>query len=712
MSRTPAWTLPVLSVPTVVSLLLAATPGQAEGLSADGLNEVVITALPIRNTALETAQPVLVVDGEDLVRQRALSLGETLANQPGVSESAFGPIASRPILRGQGGLRVQTYQDLGDTLDVGALSDDHAVTLDPLLAERVEIIRGPAALMFGNSAAAGAVNVVTRRLPSSVQDERIRGSIEARADDASGAKIFGGELGVAVGSGWQLHLDAFSADSDSIDIPGFAWSDALRQELAAEGEPVDESRDRLPNSDGQSEGGSIGLAWVGDQARLGFSLSRHDMNYGLPGPGEEEGEPSDIRLDLGQDRLDLEGEWRFTRGPFDLLRLRGTRNDYEHLELEGDEIGTRYAQVGDEWRLALEHGGNADSRWRGTLGLQWRRVDFDAEGEEAFLPPSVTRNLGGFVFQEVDIGALTLEAGGRLEQQRITPHATSANLPSYDESAFSASLAALWRWQDGVISSLQITASERHPTATELYADGPHLAVRRIEIGDPNLGTERGLTVDLGLRFARGGWQSELSIFVSDYDDYIVAQPVPDLDDDEARATGNSLRMQAQRARPQGGGDKEGLSVIRFEARDAKFRGAEFRVSYPQLMRLNGGRLGIDFFGDHVRARGAGGEPLPQIPPQRLGAGIIWEGDRWQWGMDAIWHDAQTRIADNELPTDGFTLLGMDASYRQAIGNAEALWFLRATNLLDEEARRHASPLKDYAPLRGRSLSAGLRVRF
>lgn len=707
MSRNSPWLWPLCSVPAVVSVLLSAPVAHA-----DGLNEVVITALPIRNTVLETAQPVLVVGGEELVRQRALSLGETLATQPGVSESAFGPIASRPILRGQGGLRVQTYQDLGDTLDVGAVSDDHAVTLDPLLAERVEIIRGPAALMFGNSAAAGAINVVTRRLPSAAQAKDMRGSFEARADEASGAKILGGELGIAVGGGWQLHLDAFSADSDSIDIPGFAWSQALREELAAEGEPVDESRDQLPNSDGKSDGGSVGLAWIGETVRFSFSLSQHDMNYGLPGPGEEEGEPSDIRLDLGQDRLDLEGEWRFATGPFAVLRVRGTRNDYQHLELEGDEIGTRYAQVGDEWRLALEHGDRADSRWRGTLGLQWRRVDFDAEGEEAFLPPSITRNLGGFVFQEVDIGAFTLEAGGRLEQQRITPSNTSENLPTYAESAFSGSLAALWRWREGVIGSLQITASERHPTATELYADGPHLAVRRIEIGDPTLGTEQGLTVDLGLRIARGGWQSELSIFVSDYDDYIVAQPVPDLDEDEARITADSQRMRAQRARPHGGGDADELAVIRFEARDARFRGAEFRLSYPELTRLNGGRLGVDFFGDHVRARGPGGEPLPQIPPYRLGAGILWQGERWQWGLDAIWHDSQTRVADSELPTDGFTLLGMDASYRQSFGSTEALWFLRATNLLDEEARRHTSPLKDYAPLRGRSITAGLRVSF
>lgn len=702
----PVWSASVLLAAPLAS---AEQPPNADPRLAT-LEEVVITALPLRSTVLETAQPVWVVGADDLVRQRALSLGETLARQPGVSESAFGPIASRPILRGQGGLRVQTYQDLGDTLDVGALSDDHAVSLEPLLAERIEVIRGPAALLFGNAASAGAVNVVTRRLPTQALKSHLNGQVEARVDEAANAKVLGGELGLALGGGWQLQLDGFGTESDDIDIPGFAWSQALRTELEEEGEPVDESRKSLPNSDGRSDGGAVGLTWFGDTVRLGFSLSRHDMNYGLPGPGEEEGEPSDIRLDLGQERLDVDGEWRPAAGPFDIVRLRGSRNDYQHLELEGEEIGTRYAQVGDEWRLALEHGANSD--WRGTLGLQWRRIDFDAEGEEAFLPPSLNRHLGGFVFQEFDLGRLTLEAGGRLEQQRITPRSPDKALPVYDKEAFSGSLAALWRWSEGVTASLQITASERHPTATELYADGPHLAVRRIEFGDPDLGTEKGLTFDLGLRLIRAGWRTELSLFASDYDDYIVAQPVADLDDDELSATPSARRMRAQRAQPLGGGDEDDLAVVRFEARDARFRGAEFSLSHPEISRFAQGSLGVHFFGDHVRARDLQGTPLPQIPPQRLGTELTWQGEAWRLGVNLIWHDAQSRIADNELPTDGFTLLGFEASYRQPLGSTESLWFLTATNLLDEEARRHASPLKDYAPLRGRSVSAGLRIRF
>lgn len=674
------------------------------------LQEIIITALPLRATALETAYPVLVVDGEELVRTRAVSLGETLARQPGVSESAFGPIASRPILRGQGGLRIQTYQDSGDTLDVGALSDDHAVALEPILAEHIEVLRGPAALIFGNSASAGAINVVTRRLPTQRQADTVRGTLEARADQAAGSTNLAGEISFLLRERWQLHFDAHSSDSDDIEIPGFAWSDALRAELAEEGEPIDESRDTLANSDAQIDGGSAGLAWIGEDARLGISLSTHDMNYGLPGPGEEEGEPSDIRLDLTQERVDLEGEWRLQSGPFATVRLRGSRNDYSHLELEGEEIGTRYAQVGDEWRLALEHGDPASDRWRGMVGLQWRRIDFDAEGEEAFLPPSVTRNLGGFLFQEIVLGRFTLEAGGRLERQRISPNAQLGTLADYDDTAFSASLAALWQVGETLTWSIQVTSSERHPTAAELYADGAHLAVRRIEIGDPNLSLERGLSLDVGWRFTAGGWQSELSLFNTDYDNYIFAQPIDDLA--EALKGDRSSRMQAQRVRAFGGGDADELAVVRFEARDAKFQGAEFSAYHPQITSVAAGRISVDFFGDYVQARTRDGANLPQIPPYRLGAELAWESDSWRLAADAIWHDAQSRVAENELPTAGFTLLGLSASYRQRVGATRTLWFLQAHNLLDEQARRHASALKDYAPLRGRSIGAGVRVEF
>ena len=387
---------------------------------------------------------------------------------------------------------------------------------------------------------------------------------------------------------------------------------------------------------------------------------------------------------MSQRRYDAVAEWSPTSGAVDTLRLRAARNDYEHVEIEGDgAIGTRYAQVGDEVRLTAEHG---VGQGRGVFGLQWRELDFDAEGEEAFLPPSATRNTGFFAFQEHRIDAVTLEAGARYEKQHIRT-ADPDTLPTYEGSALSGSVGALWALRPGATLALQVTRTERHPTATELYASGPHLAVRRYEIGDPDLDTERGLTADLALRLSEdAGWRGTLGVFIADYDRYIVAQSTGEIEDE--------------------------LPVIEFESRDARFTGAEFEIGHDALAATGMGALGLRLFGDLVRAEDGAGTPLPQIPPLRLGAEASLTGTRLRLGLEAIWHDSQDRIADGERRTEGYTLLSLEASWRQPVGAAGLSVFLRGSNLLDEEARRHTSPLKDYAPLAGRAISGGLRLEF
>ena len=662
------------------SAALAATPAA----KAEDLQEVVITATPLRKPALLTAQPVFSLGGESLLRQRSASLGDTLASQPGLSASSFGPLASRPIIRGQGGLRVQTYQDGGDTLDAAALSDDHAVTLDPLLADRIEVVRGPAALMFGNAAAAGAVNVVTPRIPLERLEDALQGGLELRAGTAAEERAMSGRFAVRLGEHLQFHADAHRQRSEDLHIPGFAWSAAARAEAIAEDEPVDLTRGRLLNSAGETDGGGAGLAWVGERHSFGFSSSRYDSEYGLPGLGEEAGEPPDIRLSLSQQRDDFSGAWQPTSGAVRVLRLRASRNDYEHVELEptGD-VGTRYAQLGTELRLTGEHGdavGTANGS-RGAFGVQLRKLDFDAEGEEAFLPPSVTRNSGLFLFQEREFGALTLEAGARYEYQTVL---------DYSADSLSGSLGAVWSMREDLSLSLQLASTERHPTATELYADGPHLAVQRYEIGDESLGTETGRSVDLGLRWSTDDVNAAISLFVTDYSDYIYAKPsaVPD-----------DL-------------DTEGLPLIRYVAGDARFTGVELEWSRPRWLQTTVGALGVRVFGDLVRAEDGAGEPLPFIPPHRLGAELSLDGRLLRVGLEAIWHDDQPRVADEERSTAGYTMLNLDLTLRPSIAGRPVLLFVRGSNLLDEEARRHTSALKDYAPLAGRAVSAGVRWTF
>ncbi len=698
--------------PLALGVLLPTSMAVAD----ETLQEVIITATPLRTTTLETAQPVLLLSADLLRRSLATNLGDTLANQPGLSSTSFGPIASRPVIRGQGGLRVQVYQDGAETLDVAALSDDHAVSIDPAFADRIEVLHGPAALMYGSASAAGAVNVVTDRLPLRNTDGPIETRLELRGDSANDERAVALRSGGHLGSGWQWRVDGFSKRSGDLSIADFVESPALRAELAAEGETVGDERGELHNTDAKSEGGSVGLGWSGDRLAVALSLSGYRNDYGLPEGGHAHGEHTDeldgldanhadhedVRIDLEQHRVDLAGEWRPTAGWIERWSLRLARNDYEHAEIEDSIPATRYGQLGYETRLTADR--RSDDVGRGVLGLQYRDLDFAALGDEAFLPPSRTRSLGLFFFEERRFGALLVEAGARWERQTLDAHDAASS--RYRDDAVSASIGSVWTSSPQTRWSLQLTRTQRHPTATELYADGAHLALQRYELGNADLGVETARTVDLAWRHndADDRWQSKISLFVSDYRDYIFAAPLA-LDDDHA-----------EHAHEHDHDHGEALREVEYRATDARFHGLEAEWSIRELAKVAQGGLGLRLFGDLVRARDADGHALPQIPPLRIGGELNWSRGPWRVGLESLWHDAQTRLADNELRTDGYNLLAADIAYRHTYrhgaGAATMLWFLRGQNLLDEDARRHASPLKDVAPLAGRAVSAGVRVEF
>ena len=698
--------------PLALGVLLPTSMAVAD----ETLQEVIITATPLRTTTLETAQPVLLLSADLLRRSLATNLGDTLANLPGLSSTSFGPIASRPVIRGQGGLRVQVYQDGAETLDVAALSDDHAVSIDPAFADRIEVLHGPAALMYGSASAAGAVNVVTDRLPLRNTDGPMETRLELRGDSANDERAVALRSGGHLGSGWQWRVDGFSKRSGDLSIADFVESPALRAELAAEGETVGDERGELHNTDAKSEGGSVGLGWSGDSLAVALSLSGYRNDYGLPEGGHAHGEHTDeldgldadhadhedVRIDLEQHRVDLAGEWRPTAGWIERWSLRLARNDYEHAEIEDSIPATRYGQLGYETRLTADR--RSDDVGRGVLGLQYRDLDFAALGDEAFLPPSRTRSLGLFFFEERRFGALLVEAGARWERQTLDAHDAASS--RYRDDAVSASIGSVWTSSPQTRWSLQLTRTQRHPTATELYADGAHLALQRYELGNADLGVETARTVDLAWRHndADDRWQSKISLFVSDYRDYIFAAPLG-LDDDHA-----------EHAHEHDHDHGEALREVEYRATDARFHGLEAEWSIRELAKVAQGGLGLRLFGDLVRARDADGHALPQIPPLRIGGELNWSRGPWRVGLESLWHDAQTRLADNELRTDGYNLLAADIAYRHTYrhgaGAATMLWFLRGQNLLDEDARRHASPLKDVAPLAGRAVSAGVRVEF
>lgn len=634
--------------------------------------EVVVTSTALRENPLEVAQPTTVVGGDELRRQIASSIGETLSSELGVSSTYFGPSASRPVIRGLGGDRVQVLQDGLASLDVSSLSQDHAVTLESVVSQQIEIIKGPAALLYGSGASGGLVNIVSTRVPTEVPVRPFTGAAEVRGDTAAEERT--GALSLDGGAGnFAFHADYFNRDTDDVEIPGFAQSDALRRQLIEAGEEPDNVRGHIPNTAGEASGGALGGSYIGENVLGGLSWSRYETNYGIP--GEEE-----AFIDMKQDRFDGKAEVDLD-GAINKLRLTGAYNDYTHTEFEAPGVpGTIFNQDAYELRLTADH--KIGSGWRGTTGLQYVDVDFEAIGDEAFVPASKTQTFSVFAFEERHFDQWTVELGARAEQQKID---VQAELPNYNETAISLSAGTVWEFADEHALALNLTRTQRNPQAAELYANGPHIAAQRFEIGDANLDQETSVTADLSLRHTGDQVRWTLSAYYNDYSDYIYADPTGELEDD--------------------------LPVFVYLQQGAKFHGFEAELNVP-LMDSGDQHLELRLASDYVRGKLDNGDDLPQIPPLRFGAGLHYDRDAWHLGMQAFYYDKQDKIAENELPTDSFVLAEADASYRVPMGSSSVFVFLRGTNLLDEDARQHASPLKDIAPLPGRSWHIGARAEF
>jgi iron complex outermembrane recepter protein len=635
------------------------------------VEEVVVTSTALRENPLEVAQPTQVVSGDELRRQVAASLGETLGGELGVSSTYFGPSASQPVIRGLGGYRVQILQDGAAALDVSSLSQDHAVSIESVVAQQIEIIKGPAALLYGSGAAGGLVNVVTTRIPSKLP-ETFGGALELRADSAMKEKTGAASLDGGFGS-VAIHADYFDRETNDVEISDFAQSSILRREL---GEEASEVRGTLPNSASDSRGGALGTSVVGDAGFAGLAWNRYESVYGIP--AEET-----AFIDMQQDRIDAKGEWRAGGSWLDVLHASGAHSDYTHTEFEAPgEPGTTFEQDAYELRIAADHHWG---EWRGTLGAQYVDTDFAAIGDEAFVPPSLTRATSGFAFEERHFDRWTLELGARAERQTIDP---LSDLPDYADTAINASAGVVLKLQEDRALAINVTRTERHPQAAELYADGPHIAAGRIELGDASLDKETALTADVSLR-ATGTVEWTISAFYNDYADYIYSSPTGGFEAGEEP------------------GDE--LPIYQYLQGGAKLYGYEAEVIFPLLKAHD---LELRLSSDYVRGKLDNGENLPQIPPLRVGLGLHYELAAWHAGIEVFRNLDQDDVITNELPTQAYTLVDIDASYRLPLGKKSALLFVRGTNLLDEDARLATSPLKDIAPLPGRSVHIGIRAEL
>ena len=384
-------------------------------------------------------------------------------------------------------------------------------------------------------------------------------------------------------------------------------------------------------------------------------------------------------------------------GPFaghDALRLRLGHSNYTHTEMEGDAVGTVFDSDGYEGRVELVHLPVAG--WRGTYGVQVSRRDFTAVGAEAFVPPSVSDDIGVFLLERRHWDRFNLQLGGRFDRVEVEPEAA---LPARQFNAFSASLAGEWRFAEHWHLSLGIDRAQRAPTAEELYSDGLHVATSSYEIGDSALEKETANQIELGLHYHSDWLELKLAAWRNRFDRFTYLRYK-----DDGHGHADSPR----------GYDDEGEPVVpllHWHQHDATFRGAEMEAKIT-LAELDSGRYQLRLMADRVRGDLNHGGHLPRIAPDRFGAGLDWSRGAWRAGVSALRHRSQDRVADQETPTSGYTVFDADLAYSFAWNEREIELFVQGRNLGDEEIRVHTSFVKDLAPQPGRSMAAGIRAWF
>lgn len=680
------------------SLALGQSPGSAphDLDRAKQLDQLIVTASPLRSNAENVVQPVEILAGETLDDRRAGTLSETLSGLLGVQTSFFGTGVGRPIIRGQEGARVQVLNEGIGSLDASTTSVDHAVSIDPFLADQIEVLKGPATLLYGPGAIGGAVNVVDGRVPSVLPEAPVSGRAELRAGSAADERSGMFRLDGASGRiAW--HLDGFRRDTADYEIPGYArhvHDDAHEEHDEPGHEDEENPFGLLPNSAVDSRGGAAGASYIGERGFIGLALSRFESLYGVPGHAhhahEEDHDPAhgfdkaeeeeeEVRIDLGQTRWDLKAGLFNPLAGIESMNLRVGANNYRHFELEGEEIGTRFDNEAVEARADLVHapiGG-----WQGALGVQTSRRDFSALGEEAFVPPSLSRDLGLFLIEEQNLDRWKLEWGLRADRMRI--EADGHERRSF--SGFSASAGALFRLNEALHFSAGFDRAERAPNAEELFSDGPHLATRAYELGNSALGSETARQLELGLHLHAGPLSGKLSVYRNRIDDFIYQANT--------------------------GAEEEGLPVLQWTQADATFRGVEGELEWAMLDNASGA-WSLRLSGDAVNASLDAGGALPRIAPDRTGLALDWRLQGWRASIDTQRYATQNAVAEFEEPTAGFSLLNASVAYHWDVQNFGWEVFLRGSNLGNREARMHTSVLKEDAPLPGRNLMVGLRAFF
>ena len=642
------------------------------------LEEIVVTA-PLQDKISDSAVPVTVLSDEELRLKVGHSIGETLKNELGISSQTFGPGVGTPVIRGQSGPRVRVLNNGIGSNDVSAISPDHATSVEPLLAERIEVLRGPATLLYGSGAIGGVVNVIDNRIPGKLPDRVLGGALEQRFDSVSDEtstvlKIEGGKGNLA------YHLDGFYRDRNNLDIGGSAIDVNAAQATDPTLNVIQNSQGFIDNTSAHAISGSAGVSLIGDPGFAGISINRLENNYGIA-PDGSGGEL--VRIDLKQSKYDFKSELIKPFRYVESLRAKLGYTDYQHTEIPDGEAAAFFTNKTYESRLELIH--NPIGIFRGVVGFQAIASDFaaiDKSTSEVIVPQTQTNSYGVFAMESFNIGAFTSQLGVRVEDTTLDPQGF-ANL-SY--TPVSASASSVWKMDDSNSLNLAITRSQRAPQVQELLVNGFHDATRSFEIGNVSLRKETSYNLDLGYKFKSDWVTAQLDFFHNWAGDYIFQQ--------------------------RNGKFIDGAPVLESRQADATFLGYESKLIFP-LLENHFGLVDLTLFSDFTRGQFVNGGDVPRLPPLRFGFQLDHSKGNWNTNLRLTRGEAQNRAGDNDTATAGYLLLNLSTQYQILdLHGADVMVFAKANNLLDENIRNSTSYLRNFAPEPGRGAEIGFRVSY
>ncbi|MDM4765119.1 TonB-dependent receptor [Pelomonas sp. SE-A7] len=662
-----------------VPYLAQADNGPSEAPAARTSNEklstVTVTGNPLRSN--EAPGQLRSLAGDDLTLQRGTSLGDTLSGLSGVGSSYFGPNANRPTIRGLDGDRVRLMSNSGASVDASSLSFDHAVPIDPLVIERVEVLRGASALLYGGNALGGVVNTLDNRIPRQRQAE-LSGVTEFRLGGANGERSAAAVLDGGAGD-WAWHADLAGRRTSDLRVPRFTDSEG-------------QTGQRVRNSASDSQGGALGTSRQLANGYVGLSFDGYRSDYGVTV------EP-DVKIKMERQRLANAGELRWSDGPLRRLRWQASASRYEHREIEGDgAVGTVFNSRGKDLRIEAEH--EPLGSLRGVIGTQLERSDFSALGEEALVPTTRTRSAALFVLEQLQLGDWHLSAGARREQVRINSDGDGADAaePRFgapDARRFkpgSVSLSANWHLSSSWELALNLNQSERSPTFAELYANGIHVASGAFERGDRLLGLEKARGAELSLGWEAHGAGLRLGLYRTRFSNYIALQATGEQVDDGE------------------GGEQP---VYAYHGVRAQLQG--FELEAHQEWKLAAGSLKVSAALDAVRGTElATGEPLPRLAPMKAVLAAEWRQGPWSNRLEWRGVARQDRVPALDRATAGYGTVRLAIARQFRLGENDALWYLRLDNLGNQLAFNAGSPLtiRGLAPLPGRAVQTGVQFRF